>query len=326
MDMICTNGHRFEREAHKVNDGEVACPERGADGREVIDAVPEVLLNLATAEQLSTEQAVAAASRFVAAHNRLVELAEEAASLDISKINDPKEIKRAHDGRMEAVRWRTGAAKDKDFLKADALKYGRGVSSVFNYVEREAKDAEAVFDAFEHCSKRREEERVAALKAEREALLAPYVENIGAHSLGYMTQEAFDDLLAGQKLIHAKKAEDERVAREAADRAADEQRAADEAMRAENARLRAESAAKQKLIDDAAAAERERVAAERRAEQAKDDAEAQAAEEAKKLRLNAAYQAFLEANGADESDPAIHITRKGTQVIIWRMVASTNIE
>jgi hypothetical protein len=155
-------------------------------------------------------------------------------------------------------------------LKADALAFGKAIDGANNQLVELITPLEEQLEAAEKFAERREAERKAKLKSDRETAIAPYGLDITFYNFGEMSQEAFDQILSmaktaqEAKLAAAKKAEEERVAKEKAE--AEER----ERIRLENERLKAE------------AAEREQIAAEQRA---KELAEQKAREETAKAEL-----------------------------------------
>lgn len=106
----------------------------------------------------------------------------------------------------------------------------------------------------------KEAKRIAALQAEREALLLQYGVT-GVPNFGAMQDEVFENFLAGSKMKHEAKIEAERKSE--AERLAKEQAEAEERerIRLENERLKAEAEERERQIK----AEREKAEAERKA-------------------------------------------------------------
>lgn len=209
--------------------------------------------------------------------------------------------------RLKLKAIRVDAEKTRKALKEDSLRRGKAIDGVNALLEYQLVPVEQAMEEIEKAEERREAERKALLKADREGQLRPYCDTTH-YNLGEMPEPQFQDLLAGQK---AAKAERERLAAEAeaariaAEKAAAEAAAKAEAERqAEMARLRAEreAAAKaqaeaeakvaaQKAAADAKLAQERKEAAEREAK-AKAEAEAKlaaerAAAEAERQRIAA---------------------------------------
>lgn len=187
------------------------------------------------------------------------------------------------------------AQKKKD--KEAVLIRGRFVDGLYNaangYGRLTQETAKEIEDHFE----KMEAERIAKLKSERIELLAPHVDNPEIFGVEHMSQEAFDNLVEGQKLakqarIEAeRKAEQERIEREKAE-AAERER-----IRIENERLKAEAEARERAIE----LERKKHEAERiKAEKARMEAEQKArkereAAEKEQMRIQAEAEAKLRA-------------------------------
>jgi colicin import membrane protein len=181
--------------------------------------------------------------------------------------------------------------KKKD--KEAVLIRGRFVDGLFNaangYGRLTQETAKEVEDHFE----RMEAERIAKLKSMRIEILAPHVDNPEMFQVELMSEEAFQNLVEGQKLAKIarveaeRKAEQERIEREAAEEAERER------VRLENERLKAEAEAREIEIQK----ERAKVEAERQAaEKARLEAERKAhAEREAAVKEKARIQAEAEA-------------------------------
>ncbi len=202
--------------------------------------------------------------------------------------------KQARTLRLELKEIRVAAEHTRKELKEDSLLRGRAIDGIKAVLDYSLKPIEDALLAVEQIEERREAARIAALKAERATLLAPY-SSPEFFDLGNMPAQEFDKLLAG-----AKAAQEQRLAAEAkaaADRAAAEKAAAEERakreaqeaaererMKAENARLAA-VATKERAAREAqertAAAERAKAKAESDAREAAAREEARIAREAR---------------------------------------------
>lgn len=213
----------------------------------------------------------------------------------------PMDMKIAREIRLSLAKNRVEAEKKKDELKRDLLNESNLIQACYNQVKAFSAIKEAFLADVEKFAERREAERKALLKAEREAELSKYTTDLAVYQLAEMSEESWLNLLQGQKLAYEarieaeKKAEAERIAREKAE--AEER----ERIRIENERLKAEAAAREKEL----AAERARVEAEqKKAEEAarkereaaeKKLAEERAKAEAERKRIEAENQAKLDA-------------------------------
>jgi hypothetical protein len=182
--------------------------------------------------------------------------------------------------RLKLKAIRVDAEKTRKALKEDSLRRGKAIDGVNALLEYQLVPVEQAMEEIEKAEERREAERKAALKADREEQLRPYCAP-DFYDLGNMPEPQFQDLLAGQK---AAKAERERLSAEAETARIAAEKAAAEA-KAEADRLAAESAAK-------AEAERQAEMARLRAER-EAAAKAQAEAEAKAAAEKAAADAKL---------------------------------
>jgi hypothetical protein len=200
------------------------------------------------------------------------DLVREAEGISVTAADQLTEMAEARRVRLALVKVRTGAAKTRDTLKADALATSRVLDACNRWVADRCAPVEARLQDAELFAERAERARKDALRDERAALLRPFGLDPSLYALDVMKPEAFDDLLNGARLAHeakiTKAAQDEadRVARQKAD---DDERAR---VRAENERLRAEATEReaQAVIERAA-----RIRAERESEaKARKDREA----------------------------------------------------
>lgn len=183
---------------------------------------------------------------FVAEAGRLT---AEAATINVTDASQRIAIRRAGEIRKALVKVRTGTDAAHKELKADVLALGRAMDECRRWITDRTKPFELKMAEYESFEERQEQARVAALKAEREAALAPYGVDTRFMLLEKMDAQAFADLLARSK----KASEDAVIAKESAEREATAAREreiiARAAAEAETAKVR-EQAAK-----DAAAAE-----------------------------------------------------------------------
>ncbi len=262
------------------------------------------LVTVAQQSGLEPAKAELYAAAFAPYMNEVVTLMQEAKK--VNKVNPTaQDSAQARKIRLALVPQRTGAEKEKDKQKANLLKETNLIQSLFNTVKSTAEITEAEMLEVEKHQERIEAEKKAALKAEREELLSPYCDP-SMFPLADMAQDAFDQLLNGQKLAHEARIEAERKAEEARVEAARLEAERIENQRIENERLkkeaeereaqlekeRKEAEAKQKALEEAARKEREeaqriqreadeKARKDREQLQAKLDAERKAAEAAK---------------------------------------------
>lgn len=210
----------------------------------------------------------------------LIQLARKwQAKVDSIKVTDASqksEMALARSVRLGLREVRLDAEKARKRLKESALKQGRVVDGAANIIKGITEPLEAQLQEAEDFVERQEVARKARLKAEREALLAPFAIDTSVYVLADMSDPQFNQLLAGTKLAHEAKAqaaleaEKARLAKEA------EEAKQREAVRVENERLKTEAA--QKDADLAA----QKAESDRKAKEVADKADAALAAERKK--------------------------------------------
>jgi len=180
----------------------------------------------------------------------------------LTKEINPETCAEAKACRLKLVKVRTGIADIHKAEKAMALAYGKFCDAKKNaeilpveQMEERLKDIELYYE-------RIEEARIAQLKIDREALIAPYVEQMipGLHAVG---EDTFQRLLAGEKLAF----EQRKIENTAAEQKAKEEAKELEKLRKEN------EAAEQKAKEEAEKLEKLRKENEAAEQKAKEEAE-----------------------------------------------------
>lgn len=222
-------------------------------------------------------------------------------------ITDPKLARTA---RLELKNLRVAAEKKRKELKEDSLRMGRAIDGANNVFLALVVPIEKSLEDIEKAEERRIAEELRQRTEARTAELRPFIDPaLPFPAVGAMTEEQFQATLADAKLLHemkleaARKAEAERIEREAAEarerlRIAEENKRLKEEAEARERQMQAEreaAAAKQREIEEAARKERERLEAERAAAEAKarkerEEAEAKARAEREKLEAVAAEE------------------------------------
>jgi len=220
--------------------------------------------------------------RFAALDAQASEWMAKAKTLVVANADQKDEIKQAREARLALRKIRTEADKTRKDLKAESLRYGKAVQGVYNFLEYKIKPIEDHLQAQEDFAKIAEQNRVDALRSERELLVNDLREFVGyGDDFGAMSQIAFDAVLSSAKQQRAdqiKHNEEAKAAHEAEVlRQAEDQRK----MRAENERLRSEAQAREAALK----VERDLVAAEQKAA-AKARVEREAAEIARQKIAN----------------------------------------
>lgn len=168
------------------------------------------------------------------------------------------DAKLARDIRLAMVKNRTATANKKDESKSALLSESNLIQNLHNVVINTSQLVEAELIAIEKHAEIKEAERVAKLKADRMELLAPFVEDANIFPLGTMSEDQFNTMLEGYKLSYQqridteKKAEAERIFKEAAEKLEQER------IRQENEMLKAEAEQREiQIAQERAKAERE---------------------------------------------------------------------
>lgn len=269
------------------------------------------LVQVITESGVEESTALTLQNSFLPFFEKAKEWKEKAESLVVTDVSQTREMKMAREARLALADIRIDADKKRKALKEDSLRYGKAVQGVYNVIEFLIKPIESHLLDQEKFAERQEEKRKAALKAERDAELLPYIEFVPYQvDLGELSDEGWQKLLSGVKLqaqakIDAeKKAEEERIAKEKAD---DEER---ERMRVENEKLKAEAIEREKKAQEELAEQKRLADIEKKkqddllaSEKAKQDAERKLAEE--KLAKERAERTKIEAELKAKQDAEI---------------------
>lgn len=239
-----------------------------------------------TDAELAGARQIAPFVEFEERARQLVATAKEIAALDP---DDPKSAKRAREMRLTIKPFRVVIEKRHADLKRPVLDRGNQIDDAKNALLEILKPLEADLLAIEQHVERVEQQRLAALKAEREEQLRPFVlVNMKHFNLVDMPAEEFATFLADcqqQTRERAERAVRDRVEQERI--AADEKKKAEEQV-ADNERLRKQAAADR--------AERERVEHEAAEQRQKAEAAARVEREAREK----AEKALQDARAAQE--------------------------
>ncbi|MCK9598063.1 MAG: hypothetical protein M0R06_03415 [Sphaerochaeta sp.] len=246
-------------------------------------------------------------------------LCEEAKGLVVTDARDVETIKKCHRIRMALRRVRTESEKNKTVLKVNVLRTGRAIDGANNIVKAITEPTEDYCESQEKFAERQEAAALAAIKAERDAFLAPFVPDISVYVTEKMTPEGFAGLLESSRAAYEARAEAERVAAEKAeaDRKAKEEE--DARVRAENVRLKAEADEREReaAAARASAAKAEKELSDRKADEERREAERVKAESDKK------YKDWLAANKYDERYDRVVVS--GNRARLFRLVAEIEL-
>jgi hypothetical protein len=212
----------------------------------------------------------------------------KAKALTITSVDQRAEMKMAREGRLFLREKRIAVEKTRKVLKDGALREGQTIDAIAKILTNLIVPIEEDLENKEKYAEIQEANRKAALKADREMALQPFIEFVPyGIDFGSMDEDGFQKVLAGAKLQYQAKidaeakAEAERVAKEKAE--AEER----ERIRVENERLRKEAEEKEKQL----AAERAKAEADRKAAEDKARKEREAAERKLNEEREAARQA-----------------------------------
>lgn len=230
-------------------------------------------------------------------------------------ITDPKLARTA---RLEIKNLRVAAEKKRKELKEDSLRMGKAIDGANNILLAMIVPIEKSLEDIEKQEERRLAAELAELVRIRTEMLLPFIDpSMPLPNVGAMTQEQFDAALDDAKLLTemkaeaARKAEAERLEREAAearervriaaenDRLKQEAEAREKVMESE----RKAAAAKQTELEEAARKERERVESESKA----------AAEKARKEREEIEAKAKAEREAAAETSRKERLARENAE-------------
>lgn len=210
--------------------------------------------------------------RLIASFQPLFEQAEkwrqQVATIKVTDVSQVREMKMARESRLALREIRVKAEKARKALKEDVLRRGKAIDGIYNTLEFLIAPLEKSLLEQEQFAQRKEDERIAKVKAEREELLKPYGIDVSLFQLGLMPDEAWANLLDGTRLSHEAKQEVARKAEVARIEAENARLAEEKRIRDENARLIAEKAER----EAAEKAAREKADAEAKAAQARRNA------------------------------------------------------
>lgn len=244
---------------------------------------------------------------------QLEKLKATAETVNVTDAKDKAGMSLARTTRITLKNLRVAIEKKRKELGEDALRQKQRIDNGAKELTALIEPLETRLLEQEEFAERAEAKRKEDLANERVALLRPLGTDCSLYNLREMADEAFTELHAGlkaaneAKIAAAKKAEEDRLAKEKAD--AEER----ERVRLENERLKAEAAEKERALQ----AERERVAKEQAEAAAKAAAERKALEEkarAEREKAEAELRAAAEKAEA-EKRAAAEVARKEREAI-----------
>jgi len=230
-------------------------------------------------------------------------------------ITDPKLARTA---RLELKNLRVAADKKRKELKEDSLRMGKAIDGANNILLSIIVPIERGLEDIEKAEERRIAEELRQRTEARIAEFSPYITpGMLMPPLGVMTEEQFQATLADAKLLYemkleaSRKAEAERIEREAAEarerlRIAEENERLRKEAAEREAQMKAEreaAAAKQREAEEAARKDREEMEAKASAERQAAQAAAAAEREARE-KAEAEAKALRDAQAKREADEA----------------------
>ena len=292
-----------------------------------LEIIPEEVALVSKESGLSAESTQSLASDFSQHFTKARGIIEQSRRIVVTDAADKLNVKLARECRLELRSIRIASDKLRKSLKEDSLRRGKAIDGFHNILLHLVEPEEQRLEEQEKFAERQEAERKAEIKRKREGALSLYNVDTTFYALAEMSPEAFAQLLENSRLAHgarlaaAKKAEEDRIAREKAE--AEER----ERVRLENERLKREAfeAAKReeeerkkraevekKALEERRAAEeaarKERLALEEKARkereaiEAKARAEREAAELAAKKEREAREKIEVELRAREEAE------------------------
>lgn len=261
--------------------------------------VPETQLTVVVRESgLELESARNVLAVFAPLLEQAEDWKNKVAEIKVTDVAQVREMQLARVSRLALKEIRVNAEKARKKLKEDSLRRGKAIDGAYNIIEFIIAPLEKHLEEQEKFAERKEAARKAELLKSRTEELLPYGVEVGFYRLEDMDEISFQKLLHTSKAqdeerrLAAVKADEERIAREAA------QRQEQERIRLDNERLKKEAAER----EAAQAVERKRLEEEynKQAEITRQERlKEQAAREIERQKLQAEREA-AEKKAADE--------------------------
>lgn len=276
---------------------------------------------------------------------------QKAKTIVVTQETQVTEMAQAKEARIALKRIRVDAENKRKELKEKSLREGKAIDGIANVIKALVVPIEEYLEKQEKFLEIRQEERVKKMEQDRIELLGKYLENPSFYNLKEMSEEGFHQLLDTSKvafetkLAAEKKAEDDRIKKEAADKKEQER------MKIENEKLQKDAEAREKQMKierEEAQVAREKILREKQGEiearekverelKEKKDAEErlkgeeagriQAEKELKeRLGKETRYKDFLAKNKySSDTKHLFHVERTGEQVKLYKLVGTFNI-
>ena len=256
------------------------------------------LVKIAEENGLEKSQSEIILSKFTTFFEQAKEWELKAKAIVITDASQVKEMKLAREARLALKDIRVGAEKVRKAEKEQYLRIGKAIDGIGNVIKAIIEPLEDYLEKQEKFVETQLAEKKEKVNQERIAALAPFIQDTAIYNLKEMSDEGFAKLLKDSEIAHKaikeaeKKAEEDRIAKEKAEKEEQERiRAENEKLKEENAKKEA-ALAKEKAEKDALEkAAKERAEADEKAKQdaiaaeAKAKIDAEAKIEAEKARL-----------------------------------------
>lgn len=244
---------------------------------------------------------------------------DEARAIVITDVSQKKEMKKARETRLALKDIRVNAEKARVRLKEQSLREGKAIDGIANVIKAVIVPVEQYLEDQEKFAERKEEQRKEKLFQERISRLSQYVPDISLYNIKEMSDEVFEKLLETSRISHEaviesqKKAEAERLEREAAERKEQERiKLENESLKKEAGereraleKERAKAAEEKRFAEEQARKERaarEKAESELRAKQEAEERTRKEAEERERKQKEAEEEALRQAKLAPEKD------------------------
>lgn len=184
----------------------------------------------------------------------------KAKMLIITDISQVAEMKMADEGRKFLKAKRIDIEKTRKVLKENALREGQTIDSIARILKNLITPIEIDLEQKAKYREIKEAEAKEAKKQERIKMVEPFGELHDFYMIGEMSDEGFKNYYEGMKLNYEKRIAEEKAAEEKRLAEIEAEKKRQEAIKAENERLRKEAEEKEKQLK----AEREKAEAERK--------------------------------------------------------------
>lgn len=269
----------------------------------------------------------------------------------VTDVFQVKEMQQARDARLALKEIRVNAEKTRKELKEQSLREGKAIDGIANVIKALVVPIEEHLEKQEKFAEVQEEIKRELTNEKRSMLLRPYVLDVTLYNLKDMSEAGFTELLnASQVAFETKKeaerkAEEDRIAKEKADKAEQER------IKQENEKLKKDAEAREKEIaeerkkaevakkkaDEAQRKEREAREKAERELQEKEEADAREKQEEEervqterqakeRLEKEENYKQFLATYGyTEKTKEDFKVVKVGDQVHLFKKVGTFNI-